>query len=76
MTDIKSIGEKALIENCPLNKEWAQKELYDMYSNELFAICWRYASDNNEAKDVLREGQDEFLHTSSNTAAAVHSKAG
>jgi RNA polymerase sigma factor (sigma-70 family) len=55
LAQIKSIGEKALLENCLLNKEWAQKELYDMYSSELFAICWRYATDNNEAKDILQE---------------------
>lgn len=56
MADIKSIGEKALIDNCLLNKEWAQKELYDMYCSELFAICWRYATDADEAKDILQEG--------------------
>ena len=56
LADIKSIGEKALIENCLLNKEWAQKELYDIYSSELFAVCWRYATDSNEAKDILQEG--------------------
>ena len=27
-----------------------------MYSAELYAICCRYASDNNEAKDILQEG--------------------
>jgi len=55
LADIKSRGEKTLIENCLLNKEWAQRELYDMYSSELYAICWRYATDNNEAKDILQE---------------------
>jgi RNA polymerase sigma factor (sigma-70 family) len=52
---IKSIDEKALLENCLLHKEWAQKELYDLYSNELYAICYRYATDSNEAKDILQE---------------------
>lgn len=56
MAHIKSIDEKALLENCLLNKEWAQKELYDLYSSELFAICIRYATDSNEAKDILQEG--------------------
>jgi RNA polymerase sigma factor (sigma-70 family) len=55
LAHIKSIGEKALLENCLLNKEWAQKELYDVYSSELFAICYRYATDSNEAKDILQE---------------------
>ncbi len=56
MAHVKSIDEKALLENCLLNKEWAQKELYDLYSSELFAVCFRYASDANEAKDILQEG--------------------
>ena len=56
MAHIKSIDEKVLLENCLLNKEWAQKELYDLYSSELYAICSRYATDNNEAKDILQEG--------------------
>lgn len=53
---VKSIDEKALVENCLLNKEWAQRELYDLHSSELFAICYRYATDANEAKDILQEG--------------------
>jgi RNA polymerase sigma factor (sigma-70 family) len=52
---IKSIDEKALLENCLLHKEWAQKELYDLYSSELFAICSRYATDSSEAQDILQE---------------------
>ncbi len=56
MVYVKSIDEKALLENCLLNKEWAQKELYDLYSSELYAVCFRYAIDTNEAKDILQEG--------------------
>jgi RNA polymerase sigma factor (sigma-70 family) len=56
LAHVKSIDEKALLENCLLNKEWAQKELYDLYSSELFAICCRYATDESEAKDILQEG--------------------
>jgi RNA polymerase sigma factor (sigma-70 family) len=53
---IKSIDDNVLLENCLLNKEWAQKELYDLYSSQLFAICCRYATDHYEAKDILQEG--------------------
>jgi RNA polymerase sigma factor (sigma-70 family) len=56
LANIKSIDHSILLENCLLHKEWAQKELYDLYSNQLFAICCRYAKDNNEAKDILQEG--------------------
>ncbi len=55
MAHIKSIDEKVLLENCLLHKEWAQKELYDLYSSQLFAICSRYATDSSEAKDILQE---------------------
>jgi RNA polymerase sigma factor (sigma-70 family) len=56
LANIKSIDHSILLENCLLNKEWAQKELYDMYSSELYAICYRYATDSHEAKDILQEG--------------------
>lgn len=56
MSGIKSIDQNTLIEHCLQNKEWAQKELYDMYSEELYALCIRYATDLNEAKDLLQEG--------------------
>jgi RNA polymerase sigma factor (sigma-70 family) len=55
LAHIKSLDENVLLENCLLNKEWAQKEIYDMYSSQLFAICCRYATDKNEAKDILQE---------------------
>ncbi len=56
MANIKSIDHYILLENCLLNKEWAQKELYDTYSSELYSICYRYAIDSHEAKDILQEG--------------------
>ena len=56
MAQVKCIDEKALLDNCLQNKEWAQKELYLKYSSELYAICWRYAKDESEAKDILQEG--------------------
>jgi RNA polymerase sigma factor (sigma-70 family) len=55
LANVKSIDQKILIENCVLNKEWAQKELYDLYSSQLYPICCRYAIDQNEAKDILQE---------------------
>jgi RNA polymerase sigma factor (sigma-70 family) len=56
LANIKSIDQSTLLEHCLLNKEWAQKELYDLYSSELFPICCRYATDKEEAKDILQEG--------------------
>jgi RNA polymerase sigma factor (sigma-70 family) len=56
LANLKSIDESSLISNCLHNKEWAQKELYDKYNADLYIICRRYATDNNEAKDILQEG--------------------
>jgi RNA polymerase sigma factor (sigma-70 family) len=54
--NVKSIDQSILLVQCLKNKEWAQKELYDLYSEELYALCCRYATDKNEAKDILQEG--------------------
>jgi RNA polymerase sigma factor (sigma-70 family) len=56
LANLKSIDESSLITNCLLNKAWAQKELYDKYSADLYIVCKRYATDNDEAKDILQEG--------------------
>jgi RNA polymerase sigma-70 factor (ECF subfamily) len=56
LASIKSIDYNILIENCLKNKEWAQKELYDMHSAELYGLCFRYAADEPQAKDMLQEG--------------------
>ena len=56
MAHIKSIDQHTLLQHCLHNKEWAQKELYDLHSAELYALCTRYAVDTNEAKDILQEG--------------------
>lgn len=49
------LNELDLIEQCKANSPRAQKMLYDRYSAVLFGICLRYATDYNEAEDVLQE---------------------
>jgi RNA polymerase sigma factor (sigma-70 family) len=56
LTYIKSLDQNTLLEHCIKNMEWAQKELYNQYSDELYAMCCRYAIDKEEAKDMLQEG--------------------
>jgi RNA polymerase sigma-70 factor (ECF subfamily) len=52
----KNINEQALIEDCKCNKARAQKQIYDLYSPQMFAICVRYAGDKDTAYDMLQEG--------------------
>jgi RNA polymerase sigma factor (sigma-70 family) len=56
MANIKSIDEVQLLQHCLQNKEWAQKQLYEMYNASLYPICLRYAATTDEAKDILQEG--------------------
>lgn len=34
----------------------SQKELYDLFSGKMFAICLRYAKNQMDAEDILQEG--------------------
>ena len=50
--------QEQLIQQCKQGDRKAQKELYDRYSNVLFGCCLKYASNYQEAQDVL---QDSFI---------------
>lgn len=52
-----------LIEKCIKGDLYAQKQLYSVYSPKLYAICCRYSSCKETAKDVL---QDSFIKIFSN----------
>jgi RNA polymerase sigma-70 factor (ECF subfamily) len=45
-----------LIADCLKNKRTAFKELYDLMSPKMFAICLRYADNYHTAEDLLQEG--------------------
>ncbi len=47
-----------LVDKCIKQDVHAQKQLYISYSPKLFAICCRYASCKEDAKDIL---QDSFI---------------
>lgn len=53
---INADNEKALIAKCIEKDPVAQKKLFDMFTNRMYAICLRYAGDRDEAKDFLQEG--------------------
>jgi RNA polymerase sigma factor (sigma-70 family) len=48
--------EEALLQGCIRNNATAQKELYDRYSHKMFAVCYRYAHNREDAEDMLQEG--------------------
>jgi RNA polymerase sigma-70 factor (ECF subfamily) len=52
------MSDQEIIKGCAKHDRKAQKVLYDKYSRFLMGICLRYASDRDEAEDIL---QDSFL---------------
>jgi RNA polymerase sigma factor (sigma-70 family) len=48
--------EEKLIEGCISGKRQAQSELYRKYSSIMFGVCLRYATNREEAEDVVQEG--------------------
>ncbi|MCP4124031.1 MAG: RNA polymerase sigma factor [Bacteroidetes bacterium] len=53
--DKKALYSK-LIQGCLQKQRSAQKELYDLMSPRMFAICRRYADSYQTAEDLLQEG--------------------
>jgi RNA polymerase sigma-70 factor (ECF subfamily) len=58
MNTTSILTEKSLIENCINGNRKSQKELYDMFSSKMFAVCFRYAKNQMDAEDIL---QDAFV---------------
>ncbi|RYZ52042.1 MAG: sigma-70 family RNA polymerase sigma factor [Chitinophagaceae bacterium] len=48
--------EEALLQGCIQNQATAQRTLYDRYSHKMFAVCYRYAHNREDAEDMLQEG--------------------
>ena len=48
--------EKQLIQACLAKKRKAKFALYERYKSRMYAVCLRYAKDNNQAQDFLQEG--------------------
>lgn len=58
--------EKQIIDGCTHGKSWAQKLVYELYSEQMMAVCARYVSDRETAKDLF---QDAFIKVFSNISA-------
>jgi RNA polymerase sigma-70 factor (ECF subfamily) len=49
-------NEKGFIQACVRRERWAQKVLYEEYYSRMLGVCLRYATDEEEALDILHEG--------------------
>lgn len=47
---------RKLVKKCIAGKSSAQKELYDLFSRDMFRVCLIYACDYDSANDLLQEG--------------------
>ncbi len=48
--------EKDIISACIQRERWAQKLLYEEHYPKMMGVCLRYASNEDEALDILHEG--------------------
>jgi RNA polymerase sigma-70 factor (ECF subfamily) len=56
-----SLNLEHIIQQCKQQEPEAQKKLYEMYKDNLYAICIRYVKSNAEAEDVFIEGFYKIL---------------
>ena len=52
----QTISESDLITGCINGERRMQEELYKRFSSKMYAVCLRYASDADEAQDILQDG--------------------
>jgi len=48
--------EEDLIKACCQNESWAQEQIYERYFPTMMGVCLRYASNRDDARDLLHEG--------------------
>lgn len=54
--------ERDFIEACIARERWAQKKLYEDHYTLLLGVCQRYASNQDDAMDILHEGFIKILN--------------
>jgi RNA polymerase sigma-70 factor (ECF subfamily) len=52
---VKNYTEEELIKQCLKSKARAQRMLYDRHSSMVYAVCYRYAKNQQDAQDLLQE---------------------
>lgn len=50
------ISDSDLIKGCLDGDSWMQEALYTRFAPKMYAVCLRYANNNDDAKDLLQEG--------------------
>lgn len=48
--------QRIIIEGCIKGDRKAQQQLHKMFYGKMLSVCYRYASDRDEAKDMLQDG--------------------
>ncbi len=48
--------DEQLVEGCIKKQAIAQKMLYEKYARKMMGVCLRYASNSDEAQDILQDG--------------------
>ena len=48
--------ERNLIQACVRKERWAQKILYEEHYSKMMGVCMRYATNREDAMDILHEG--------------------
>lgn len=51
-----SLSEQDIAAGCLKGDRSAQKLLYETYGEYLFAVCYRYLGNREEAEDLLHDG--------------------
>lgn len=54
--------EALLVEGCLAGESRAQEKLYQKYARRMFAVCCRYAKDDDTAADILQDGFIRIFH--------------
>jgi RNA polymerase sigma factor (sigma-70 family) len=50
---IYRVKEEDLIQGCLKGNRTSQKQLYEIYSSKMYALCYRYVKDSMQAQDIL-----------------------
>jgi RNA polymerase sigma-70 factor (ECF subfamily) len=50
------MNDEQLVKGCVEGRPSAQKYLFEKYSRKMMGVCLRYATERQEAEDVLQEG--------------------
>ncbi|MEQ8325245.1 MAG: RNA polymerase sigma factor [Vicingaceae bacterium] len=56
MEELDKSAIKKLVKGCIKGDRMMQKVIYERYYSNLMSICYRYARDSDEAKDLLHDG--------------------